>query len=88
MEPVKLQGGSIRAGYGPWSQISRLAVGGPTWMQKRRRDRRRRPTIGLLADVLRRRVDHVHVELFVLDLDGFHEGEVDHRARADTARGR
>lgn len=91
MNPVKLQGGSIGAGYGPGSDSA--TGGNRSGLQAAssaggRRARRRPPANRLLADVLRRRVDQVHVELFVLDLHGFHEGEINHRARADAARGR
>lgn len=47
-----------------WLQVASSAGG--------RRARRRPPANRLLTDVLARRLDDVHVQLFVLDLDGFH----------------
>ena len=81
-------GRRIRAG------VSDSATGSnQSWLHRAnsaggRRARRRPPANRLLADVLARRLDDVHVQLFVLDRDGFHAVRSDYRARAEVARGR
>lgn len=87
MKPVKSQGDdghSIRLGISDTATGRNRCDPRSFWSAGRRRNRRR-PATGLLADVLARRLDGVHVELFVLDLDGFHAVRSDYRPRAEVA---